>query len=717
MMRSVLLFISVFGSEPACETHALVPMGDCKPAESGFANVDMDSLTNQAVSIMYHTKESHEDSDRKNHAATDGTFDDQKTKNGRYVLSKKQPKDQKTIKITVTRPAGLTEFGGEWVKMYQKDSWENITNEYEPYSFNDFGSKVPLQEFRPTTLNENGQMIVNNAANTDTLNVFMEMSDDGDYEIRYGNPQLKTTEGKWIALEFKSSQLRVGTPPGAASGNEDLGTIVPAYLGNPALRIHDYREMSETLGTAIGAVTHTKKVATKVIVPIFTPANEGADGLSTWTEGHADVANQLMASHCDKDEVCTDKKYRGCYSSGRACPLDHSVCSIENCELQRWREIIKKFHDDGSGSVEVLGLIETKDANGDPRTAADITADITSYKTHTSDIAGFYFNNAHGSKETVNSLIAVSLAEIETESLKDRYFTVFGLGQPVFETEFVTKDGAPRAGSPDVWVTLSDNITALGVWTPYSWFPYVATSKWAAIVDEVPSGSVMTETLDKLVDRGYGYIYLHDTAFFNTTSDYLDSLIAGIGAKKTTRRLRGLQAQDDGVTTTQYECDDTLFECQPVCMQTKGVTRSKVSDETCSGAKPTHCNCRCYHDAFWTCENNAVVCKATMSGGEEQTVGDLVCITRGTPKPDWDPTAQTRTAGQCEPLEVEQTRRPTEQCMAEYAATPEPVEEVVVETTETPATTVAPVVSSLPELDLMGSAVGAAVGVALLALA
>ena len=39
------------------------------------------------------------------------------------------------------------------------------------------------------------------------------------------------------------------------------------------------------------------------------------------------------------------------------------------------------------------------------------------------------------------------------------------------------------------------------------------------------------------------------------------------------------------------------------------------------------------------------------------------------------------------------------------AAKPEPVEEVVVETTETPATTVAPVVGSLPELDLMGSAV------------
>ena len=97
------------------------------------------------------------------------------------------------------------------------------------------------------------------------------------------------------------------------------------YLGNPALRIHDYKEMSETLGTAIGAVTADKKVATKVILPIFTPANEGADGLSTWTEGHDDVAEQLTASHCDKDEVCTPMKYKGCYSSGRACPLDHSA--------------------------------------------------------------------------------------------------------------------------------------------------------------------------------------------------------------------------------------------------------------------------------------------------------------------------------------------------------------------------------------------------------
>jgi len=55
--------------------------------------------------------------------------------------------------------------------------------------------------------------------------------------------------------------------------------------------------------------------------------------------------------------------------------------------------------------------------------------------------------------------------------------------------------------------------------------------------------------------------------------------------------------------------------------------------------------------------------------------------------------------------------------MAEYAAEPEEPAVEEVETAEAPATTVAPVVGSLPELDLMGSAVHVAVGAALLALA
>jgi len=235
-----------------------------------------------------------------------------------------------------------------------------------------------------------------------------------------------------------------------------------------------------------------------------------------------------------------------------------------------------------------------------------------------------------------------------------------------------------------------------------------------------------------LFDRGYGYVYLHQDSLFNETSGHLEEMIKGIGNIKDDipltegRRLqerqlrgRGLQTQDDGVETTKYECDDTLFECQPVCMRTRGVTRSKVSDEKCSGVKPTQCSCRCYYDAYWTCENDAVVCKASMSGGGARTVGDLVCITRGTPKPDWDPTAQTRTAGQCEKLDVERNRRPTDQCLAEYAVAKPEEPKAVEEVAETPKAITMPELGgqSLPELELMGSAVHVAVGAALLALA
>ena len=50
----------------------------------------------------------------------------------------------------MTRPAALTAFGGEWVQLFPKDSWENTTNEYEPYTFNHYGAKIPLPELRST---------------------------------------------------------------------------------------------------------------------------------------------------------------------------------------------------------------------------------------------------------------------------------------------------------------------------------------------------------------------------------------------------------------------------------------------------------------------------------------------------------------------------------------------------------------------------------------
>ena len=36
---------------------------------------------------------------------------------------------QIAIQITAKRPAGMTAFGAEWVKAYEKDSWTNVTNE------------------------------------------------------------------------------------------------------------------------------------------------------------------------------------------------------------------------------------------------------------------------------------------------------------------------------------------------------------------------------------------------------------------------------------------------------------------------------------------------------------------------------------------------------------------------------------------------------------
>ena len=100
-----------------------------------------------------------------------------------------------------------------------------------------------------------------------------------------------------------------------------------------------------------------KKVATKVILPIFTPENNGADktekpGPTTWTD--APVENQQgaptsaeKAYHCDSrwvdndgngtgsvtqadidDEICVLMEYTTCFKSGASClgpPLADAV--------------------------------------------------------------------------------------------------------------------------------------------------------------------------------------------------------------------------------------------------------------------------------------------------------------------------------------------------------------------------------------------------------
>ena len=125
----------------------------------------------------------------------------------------------KTVQMTVTRPAELTAFGGEWVQLFPKDSWENTTNEYEPFTFNMYGAKIPLPSFRstPTGLRDDpaatGDEAVDgtglslqsadgtqtemgaspagitspslDAATAGTVNVYMEVKDEGDYEVPF----------------------------------------------------------------------------------------------------------------------------------------------------------------------------------------------------------------------------------------------------------------------------------------------------------------------------------------------------------------------------------------------------------------------------------------------------------------------------------------------------------------------------------------------------
>ena len=71
-------------------------------------------------------------------------------------------------------------------------------------------------------------------------------------------------------------------------------------------------------------------------------------------------------------------------------------------------------------------------------------------------------------------------------------------------------------------------------------------------------------------------VYLHSSANYNETSSHLADLMTAVGAKA--RRLeetgRRLQTLDNGVSTKRYECDDTLFQCEPVCVET--VTKERL---------------------------------------------------------------------------------------------------------------------------------------------
>jgi len=87
-----------------------------------------------------------------------------------------------------------------------------------------------------------------------------------------------------------------------------------------------------------------------------------------------------------------------------------------------------------------------------------------------------------------------------------------------------------------------------------------------------------------------------------------------------------------------WGCDDTQVVCRPVCLKKVGVTTTNVPDSACAGLDaPAACSCNCLYNVAWTPSYetpDGVVCTGTQSRtGETLVVGDLVCLSRDTPKP------------------------------------------------------------------------------------
>jgi len=600
-----MLSIALFGiAAAACGLDATIdPSGACVTDANGFSTLDADSDDAIPISLAISTKSAHTDAFNGVHSATAGTLTDDTATDSRYVLACPQVAGEKTVQMSVSRPASLTAFGAEWVQLFPKDSWENTTNEYEPFTFNEYGAKIPLPEFRPTSSG-----LSDDAADADVVHVFMEVKDEGDYEVKYGNPYL--VDGtKWVAVEFKETLLRVGTPwadcTAYSLGAEsyDVGSIAPILFGGPNLNSIALADGNPSYLDVISELTGVS-VPVKVVLEVFNA------GTTTYTDSTTDGQ---------------------CYKAGNACPEAHSVCKAEYCEMDVWKSLIASFK--AAGTVEVLGSVDSSTTTSQ---YSDLAMD------------GFYFTDAVEAGYTGTSVLA--------------------LGSPLFDESLV--DAAT------VYVTLASS--DLGLWNPFSWYPYVSPLKWSAIVTEAADVSAVAT----LFDRGYGYVYLTSETGLETKSTIMTDLIAEIESTSTARKLQARRLQE---SEPYWGCDDTLFECKPICMKKTGVVTTKVSDTLCAAAPMDQCACKCFHEAQWTCDGDKVVCMAKYGAGELQIVGDKVCETRGAPKPE--SAAVLRTSSECEPMTEMRGSAPTDVCLAQWG-TPEPTDapapatEAPVETTE-----------------------------------
>jgi hypothetical protein len=748
-----MLAVTLFGVAAAvCSLPASVdPNSACVQDANGWSTLDADSDVDIPISLTIVTKGEIQDAFEVVHPATAGALTDNTATDGRYILACPQVAGKKTVQFIIDRPASLTAFGAEWVQLFPKDSWSNVTNEFEPFSFNEFGAKIPLSQFRATSCGT-----CDDAPTMPTLNVFMEVSGEGDFEVKYGNPNL-VSDAKWVAVEFKSTLLRVGDPWAdctddvLAANAYSVGSIMPVLFGGPNVN---------SIALAAGNPSYDDVIA-------------DLSGVTVPVKVVLEVFNAAKPPYTDSAE---DGQ---CYKAGNACPENHHVCQASYCEMDVWKTIIAGLKSASTGMVTVLGSVDASTPTGayadlnvdgfydvpgavagarrlfggemiwasggvdfEVTFAVDGDANPTlevisgsfpgSWQTMESDSEQFsdrtyqfydvpdhllglkffqgpcHSNGASVKITTTGAMyVLVSTADhsasnmdsyVDMGGLEDSGFTVIDMNTQSFGSatgfyQYIL--GSPSGGSADrtisagqvmvsaigsplfddtlvdeadVYVTLASS--DLGSWNPFSWYPTVSPSKWAAIVTDATS----TAAIATLFDRGYGWVYLSDQTGFETRSTITTAVLDAIEATATGRRLAGRRLQS---SAPYWGCDDTLLECKPVCLKDMGLTTSKVSDQLCEaetritseGAPISPCSCKCYHEAAWTCEGDAVVCKAKFGAEELRTVGDKVCEIRGAPKPVVSSRRLDETPSSggplCAPFTDMRGSTPTEECLAQ----------------------------------------------------
>merc|ERR1719197_1289008 len=169
-----------------------------------------------------------------------------------------------------------------------------------------------------------------------TLNIFMEVSGEGDYEIKYGNPGLVSGD-KWVAVEFKSTLLRVGAPWGDCTGSSldapsySIGSIMPILFGGPNLNSISLKDGLPSYDDAV-AESAGVTVPVKVVLEVFNA--EKTSYTSSGVDGQ-------------------------CYKAGNSCPENHAVCKPEYCEMDVWAAIIAGLKSSSPGMVTVLGSVDS----------------------------------------------------------------------------------------------------------------------------------------------------------------------------------------------------------------------------------------------------------------------------------------------------------------------------------------------------------------------